>query len=227
MLLAKERAAGTRCTRSRLPPRVPYLQLTHDEPAPGPPQMHAEATLEEEVSIKVPPGVVPGQKLKCNVNGQMVTVKVPPNAGPGSVLKLRVPSQKPKPQVSMRTAGAAVMAAGAVQQVGGPGAGAPRMMAAGATQIGGPGAGAPRMMAAGGGQQIGGPGAGAPQTMAVGAGVVQQIPPPQPTKTKMQITVPQGVRPGAPLQIQLPDGRTARIQVPPGVQPGATLTIQV
>jgi len=231
-------------------------------------QIHADATIEEEVTIKVPAGAQPGQTLKVKVSsGLVVSVKVPAHAGPGSVLKLRVPAPKHHPA----PAAPRTMAAGAVQQVGGPGAGAPRTMAAGAVQqiggpgsapptmavgagavqqLGGPGAGAPRTMAAGAVQQVGGPGAGAPRTMAagavqqvggpgsapptmaVGAGAVQQLAPsprpaPQPVKVKMQITVPQGVKPGAPLQIQLPDGRTARIQVPPGTRPGATLTIQV
>jgi len=159
-------------------------------------QISADAQIEEEVTITVPAGARPGQTLKCKVSdGMVVSIKVPANAAPGSKLRLRVPS--PKRDVSMRAAGAAVMAAGAVQQVGGPGAGA-----------------------------------GAPRMMAVGAGAVQQLPPspqaiPQPVKAKMQITVPHGVKLGAPLQVQLPDGRTARIKVPAGARPGSTLTIQV
>mmetsp|Transcript_68093 Transcript_68093/g.188592 ORF Transcript_68093/g.188592 Transcript_68093/m.188592 type:complete len:581 (-) Transcript_68093:1034-2776(-) len=95
--------------------------------------------------------------------------------------KYLAPPAPAKPQVSMRAAGAAVMAAGAVQQVGGPGAGAPTMMAAGAVQqVGGPGAGAPTMMAAGAVQQVGGPGAGAPPMMAAGA--VQQVSGRRPSK---------------------------------------------
>ena len=78
------------------------------------------------------------------------------------------------------------------------------------------------------GGERGGKGRGGPRTMQ--AMEVQELPlspENKPKPTMLSITVPRNGKPGGPLQIQLPDGRTARITLPRTAKPGHRITIKV
>jgi hypothetical protein len=55
----------------------------------------------------------------------------------------------------------------------------------------------------------------------------QQFQPQKPGKVQktVEITIPQGVRPGNKITIKLPDGRQVQVTVPNGMRPGNKMTV--